>query len=93
MFRVKLLCAGTSDLGSGFSQPRPTFGDVRAMAQRIGLTPVTLPEKPFSHFLHRLRESRTLNGGAQIAAFDVPPDSIFRFLKFASLQSNFRMRT
>jgi hypothetical protein len=46
------------------------------MTQRIGLTPVTLPAKPFSDFLHRLRESHS-NGGAHIAAFDVLPDSIF----------------
>jgi hypothetical protein len=46
------------------------------MTQRIGLTPVTLPEKPFSDFLRYLRESHG-NGGAHIAAFDVPPDTIF----------------
>ena len=59
-----------------WAQPRPTFADVRAMTQRISLAPVTLPEKPFSDFLRYLRESHS-NGGAHIAAFDVPPDATF----------------
>jgi hypothetical protein len=58
------------------AQPRPTFGDVLEMTQRVGLNRVTLPEKPFSDFLRCLRESHR-NGGAHIAAFDVSPDNIF----------------
>jgi hypothetical protein len=59
-----------------WAQPRPTFAEVGAMTRRIGLTPVTLSEKPFSDFLRFLRESHR-NGGAHIAAFDVAPDTIF----------------
>jgi len=59
-----------------WAQPRPTFVEVLAMTRRIGLDPVTLPEKPFSDFLRCLRESHS-NGGAHIAAFEVLPDTIF----------------
>ena len=59
-----------------WAQPRPTFADVLAMTQRIGLNRITLPNKPFSDFLRCLRESHR-NGGAHIAAFDVLPDNIF----------------
>src|SRR5512143_417276 len=59
-----------------WTQPRPTFADVRAMTLRIDLNRVTLPENPFSDFLGRLRESHS-NGGAYIEAFDVLPDNVF----------------
>ncbi len=59
-----------------WAQPRPTFAEVRAMTQRIDLAPVALPEKPFGDFLSCVRESHR-NGGAHIAAFDVPTDTVF----------------
>jgi hypothetical protein len=66
----------TAILEPNWAQPRPTFSEVQAMTQRIGLDPVNLPEKPFNDFLLSLRESHS-NGGAHIAAFDVGPGDVF----------------
>jgi hypothetical protein len=63
-----------------WAQPRPTFAEVRAMTQRIGLAPVTLPERPFSDFLSCLRESHS-NGGAHIAALPLSNPTAPRFVE------------
>src|SRR5882724_6987735 len=66
----------TTILEPNWAQPRPTFGEVQRMTQKIGLDPVKVPERPFGDFLLSLRESHS-NGGAYIAAFDVRPDEVF----------------
>jgi hypothetical protein len=55
-----------------WNQQQPSIGDVRALAS-LDLRRITLPEKPFTELLERLRATHS-NGGAHIVAFDVGPN-------------------
>lgn len=63
-------------LEPNWNQARPSATEVRVARDRLNLVRVALPTAPFNEFLSCLRGSHT-NGGAYLAAFDVPEDAIF----------------
>jgi hypothetical protein len=63
-------------LNPSWNQSRPTFSDVQEMCRRIAISPVQLPEQPFTRFLTAMRQSHD-NGGAHLAAFQVGSDHVF----------------
>jgi hypothetical protein len=59
-----------------WNQKKPSVEDVKRALTSLDLRRITLPEKPFTELLERLRATHS-NGGAHIVAFDVGPSLTF----------------
>ena len=59
-----------------WNQPKPSPDETTTMCSRVHLSQVLLPEQPFNEFIQSIGETH-VNGGAQLAAFDVGADRVF----------------
>src|SRR5438874_12505340 len=75
-------------LDPDWNQAKPSADETVRMCSHVQLSPVILPEQPFLAFVESIANSH-VNGGAQLAAFDVGANSDFDWFASRNRLSEF----